>query len=191
MNSVLIISGNNKDREMLCELCRNLSFSDITTVKSGNEAREKLSDNIYELVIINTPLPEEPGSELAISLSESSCSGVLMLVKNELADDTFSKVEDYGVFVLQKPISRNLFSQSIRLISASCKRFQGLKQKTARLETKIDDMKLIDRAKCALIRYLSMTEPQAHRYIEKQAMDMRLSKRAIAESILNTYEYQV
>ena len=40
-----------------------------------------------------------------------------------------------------------------------------------------------------LIQYLSMTESQAHRYIEKQAMDMRLPKRAVAESILNTYEY--
>ncbi len=191
MNSVLIISGNDKDREMLCELCGSLSFSDITTVKNGKQALEKIADSIYELVIINTPLPDEFGNELAISLSESSCSGVLMLVKNELAEDTFSKVEDYGVFVLQKPISRNLFSQSIRLISASCKRFLGLRQKTANLETKIDEIKLIDRAKCTLIRYLSMTEPQAHRYIEKQAMDMRLSKRAIAESILNTYEYQV
>ena len=49
-------------------------------------------------------------------------------------------------------------------------------------------MGLIDRAKCVLIQVLGMTEPQAHRYIEKQAMDMRVSKRQVAEELLKTYE---
>ena len=189
MNSVLIVSGTDKDREMLTELCSSSSFSDITTVVSGGEARNKLAGQSFDLIILNTPLPDEFGIELGISLAESSCSGVLMLVKSELADEVSAKVEDYGVFVLQKPISRSLFFQSIRLISASCKRFQGLRRQTAKLETKIDEIHLVNRAKCALIQYLSMTEPQAHRYIEKQAMDMRLSRKEIAQSILNTYEY--
>ena len=41
MNSVLIISGNDKDREMLCELCGSLSFSDITTVKKRQASAGK------------------------------------------------------------------------------------------------------------------------------------------------------
>ena len=49
---------------------------------------------------------------------------------------------------------------------------------------------MIDRAKCILIQYLNMTEAEAHRYIEKQAMDMRSTKRVIAEGILRTYEIQ-
>ena len=47
---------------------------------------------------------------------------------------------------------------------------------------------MVDRAKCILIQYLNMTEPQAHRYIEKQAMDLRVSRREIAQGILQTYE---
>ena len=49
-------------------------------------------------------------------------------------------------------------------------------------------MRLIDRAKCVLIQYLTMTEPQAHRYIEKQAMDTRTTRREVAQQILRTYE---
>lgn len=52
-----------------------------------------------------------------------------------------------------------------------------------------EDIKIINRAKQVLITRLSMSEPEAHRYIEKRAMDMRLTKRAVAESILKTYEY--
>ena len=33
-----------------------------------------------------------------------------------------------------------------------------------------------------------MTEPQAHRYIEKQAMDLRITRREVAEGIISTYE---
>ena len=51
-----------------------------------------------------------------------------------------------------------------------------------------EDIRLIDRAKCILIEYLNMTEKQAHKYIEKQAMDLRTTRRAVAESLLRTYE---
>ena len=57
------------------------------------------------------------------------------------------------------------------------------------LKQKIEDLKLIDRAKCVLIANLKMDEKQAHRYIQKRAMDLRLPQRDIAEEILITYEY--
>jgi len=56
------------------------------------------------------------------------------------------------------------------------------------LKKKIEDIRIVDRAKCLLISYMNMSERDAHRHIEKQAMDMRASKRQIAESILRTYE---
>ncbi|MPN40452.1 hypothetical protein SDC9_187989 [bioreactor metagenome] len=64
----------------------------------------------------------------------------------------------------------------------------GLQKENRKLQTTIEEIRLIDRAKCALIQCLLMTEPQAHRYLEKQAMDLRLTKREVAENILKTYE---
>ena len=58
----------------------------------------------------------------------------------------------------------------------------------SKLQTKIEESRLINRAKCILIQYLKLTEPQAHRYIEKQAMDQRISKLEVAKNILKTYE---
>lgn len=188
MDSVLIVAGTDKGREMLTGLCRSDSFSRITTVSSGNEARRLLIGSSFDLVVINAPLPDEFGHELAVSAAQDSCTGVMLLVKSELADEVSARVEDDGVFVLAKPVSRPLFFQSLKLITASCKRLRGISKQKMLLETKIEEIRLIDRAKCVLIQYLSMTEPQAHRYIEKQAMDLRLPKRVIAENILNTYE---
>ena len=64
----------------------------------------------------------------------------------------------------------------------------GVQKENVRLKKQIDDIRLINRAKYILMEYLSMTEAQAHRYLEKQAMDMRVTKAEIAKSILSTYE---
>jgi AmiR/NasT family two-component response regulator len=51
-----------------------------------------------------------------------------------------------------------------------------------------EEMEIINRAKTTLMEYLGFTEPQAHRYIEKHAMDMRVTKIEIAKNILKIYE---
>jgi response regulator NasT len=51
-----------------------------------------------------------------------------------------------------------------------------------------EEMEIINRAKTTLMEYLGFTEPQAHRYIEKHAMDMRVTKIEIARNILKIYE---
>ena len=61
-------------------------------------------------------------------------------------------------------------------------------QDEIRPEQKIEDKRIIDRAKYILISCMNMREQEAHRYLEKQAMDMRTSKRIIAEGILKRYE---
>jgi response regulator NasT len=52
----------------------------------------------------------------------------------------------------------------------------------------LDEKEIMLRAKKALMAYLNLTEPQAHRYIEKHAMDMRVKKIVIAQGILKVYE---
>jgi len=67
-------------------------------------------------------------------------------------------------------------------------KLQEVQKENIELKKKIENIRIIDRAKCVLISRLNLSEEEAHRAIEKQAMDMRISKRAIAEGILKTYE---
>ena len=119
--------------------------------------------------------------------AENTNSGVMMLVRSEYSDEVAAKVEDFGVFVVPKPISRQFFFQSLKLVRAVRARLVGLRAENVKLQQKIEEIRLVDRAKCALIQYLNMDEAQAHRYIEKQAMDRCVSKRTIAEEIVKTY----
>ena len=145
-----------------------------------------LSESEYDVTIINTPLPDEFGHELALHCSENS-SGTILLVKNEIFDEVCMRVEDFGVFTLSKPLSRQLFHQSLKLLIAQKGRIGNLERENRKLMQKLQEQVVISRAKCVLIEVLNMTGPEAHRYIEKQAMDMRTTKAGVAEDILRTY----
>lgn len=188
MEHVLVVAGSEKAAKLLTSLLSTLEIGTITTVSSGSEARRLVNETDFDYIFINAPLPDEFGHELAASLSTKANASVMMLVKGEAADEVSSRVEESGVFVVPKPINRAFFFQAVRLTVTARRRLLGLRKENVKLQTKIEEIRLVDRAKCALIQYLNMTEQQAHRYIEKQAMDMRMTRKEVAQGILKTYE---
>lgn len=187
-HSVLIVSSSEKSADFLTRLFDSALYNPVAVAKSGNEASRMLISCAYDIVMINTPLSDEFGYELALNIQEHSVSGVMLLVKNEMFDEICDRVENYGILTVSKPLSKQLFYQSLRLIAATRERLRVLEKENVKLQVKIQEIRIIDRAKWTLIEYLKMSEAQAHRYIEKQAMDMRITRRAVAESILKTYE---
>ncbi len=188
METALIVSSSEKGKDFLENLLKECGFLRPAFAANGGEARRLLLEQNFDLVVINAPLQDEFGHELAMTLTRTTDFGILLMVKAELLDAVSAKVEDYGVFVIPKPIGKQLFFQTIKLVNASRKRVLGLRQENGRLQQKIEEMRLIDRAKCTLIQYLGFTEQQAHRYLEKQAMDLRVTRREVAEQVLRTYE---
>lgn len=188
MDRALIVSGSDKAIETIAQFLYACGYGNITSTVSGSEARRLIDGMEYALVIINTPLSDEFGHELSVQLAEGTNSGIILLCKADIADEVSDKVGDYGVCVVSRPINRALLHQSIRLVEATRSRILGLKRENSKLMVKIDEMRLINRAKCALMQYLKFTEPEAHRYIEKQAMDTRSTRREVALRILSTYE---
>ncbi len=170
------------------QLLKASGYGKITVVTSGSEARRIIDTVEYELVVINTPLPDEFGHELSVMISESSTAGIILICRSDISDDVSDKVSDFGVCVVPKPLNKLVFHQSLKLVQATRSRMLGLKKENVKLLTKIDEMRLINRAKCTLMQYLKFTEPQAHKYIEKQAMNTRQTRREVALRILSTYE---
>lgn len=186
--SVLIVSSNEKTASFITQLLDPALYRPVSIAKSGNEASRMLISSTFDIVIVNAPLSDELGYELALNISEKSVSGIILMVKNEIFDEVCDRVEDYGILTVSKPLSKQLFYQSLRLVVATREKLKSLEKENVRLQVKIQEIRIINRAKWALIEYLKMSESQAHRYIEKQAMDMRITKKAVAEGILRTYE---
>lgn len=187
MDRVLIASASTKSSTALAQFLSSFDRPEaIVTALSGAEARRMLLESDYELVVVNTPLPDEFGHELAIFAAQETTTGVLLIAKSEIADQVAEKTEQDGVLVVAKPLNRTLMFQALRLLTATRKRLTGLQAENQRLQRKIEDIRLVDRAKCILIECCGMSEPAAHSYIEKKAMNDRMTKRAVAQSILQS-----
>ena len=100
---------------------------------------------------------------------------------SQLSDEKLKKFD--AVLIPSKKLI-----DSFKIPADNQKELDFLKFQNQKLQNKLEEIRLINRAKCVLIQYLNMTEQQAHRYIEKQSMDLRQSRVVTAESILKTYE---
>lgn len=188
MEKALIVSTQKQASDTIYDIIKSLNFSGYDYVASGNEARRKFDFIDYDLTIINTPLSDEFGTELVLDIADKSLSAVLILVKSEIVDQVQDKLAVTGAFVIGKPISKQILLQSIPFVLNSKQIIVNLKEQNKALQRKVDDVKVIERAKFSLIKYLGLDENQAHRYIQKQAMDLRVSPRTVADNILKTYE---
>lgn len=109
------------------------------------------------------------------------------MVGAELQEEIYDKVAEHGVFVLSKPISKQTMVIALSWLSSAREKIRKTEKKTLSIEEKMQEIRIVNRAKWILIRELKFDEPEAHRYIEKQAMDRCISKRIIAEEIIRTY----
>ena len=114
--------------------------------------------------------------------------GILLLVNADMYDEVCSKVEDQGIVTLPKPNSPQIFYMAVKMLSAMTLRLEKMESKNRSLQEKMADIRTINKAKWMLIENQKMTEAEAHHYIEKKAMNERLSRREDAELIIEKYE---
>ena len=88
------------------------------------------------------------------------------------------------MLVLAKPFTGVQFRQAVQMAAACYRRLDYLRQENDKLRDKIAQIRLVDRAKCYLIEHKGMSEAEAHRMIEKTAMDTRRDRAEVAAEIL-------
>ncbi len=109
------------------------------------------------------------------------------MIRAEFHADICGKVIEHGVFTLPKPTSKPTIITALSWMSSARERLRKAEKKTLSIEEKMEEIRIVNRAKWLLISEIKMDEQNAHRYIEKQAMDRCISKRKIAEEIIKTY----
>ncbi len=182
--SVLAVSAAAKFHTSLREMLPEDRYSPLSAAFSVAEARRALLEQSFDIVIISTPLPDEFGTRLALHIIDKSSAGVLLLVKAEHYPDLSARLSPQGILLLQKPTTQQQLLQSLQLLCGTRERLRRMEEKTATIEEKMAEIRLINRAKWVLIDKQGMTEQEAHRFIEKQAMDHCVTRRTVAEHIL-------
>ena len=169
--SVLAISTREKFYTSLRGLLPEDRYSPLCWESDVTSARRLLLERTFDIVVISTPLPDEFGTKLA-----------------EHYPDISVRLSPYGILTLQKPTTPQLILQSLQLLCGTRERLRKMEQKTASIEEKMAEIRLVNRAKWLLIDREGMTEQDAHRFIEKQAMDRCVTRRAVADQIIARYQ---
>jgi len=183
--SIIIFTQPNDTADKLCLAAGESGFDNI--VSSDGSNCDLLLGNNPLLVIVNAPLETEFGLELAVNASGYDC-GVIITAPQKVCGEIAAKIGSRGIFILPKPFNHATLLQAIRFVMLTKANSDVLKNEKEQLETKLRDTKLIDRAKCVLVQYLRISEKDAHRQIQKRAMDMRTTQAEVAKDIIKTYE---
>ena len=185
--SILIVSAADHFTSAFTDLLPETRYFPIQTAASVSAAKRILAEQPFDFVIINAPLPDDIGTRFAIDTCTNQQSAVLLLVKNDIYDGIHDQVVAYGVFTLPKPTSKSTILHALNWMESARERLRQFEKKTLSIQEKMAEIRLVNQAKWILIRELNMNEPDAHRYIAKQAMDRCVTKQTIAEEIIKTY----
>ena len=185
--SVLVVSASENFNNALSALLPAFRYAPVRYVSGISAAKRILSERDFDFLILNSPLPDGSGTDLAIDFSSSSGGIALLIVRSDMLEGIRGKVTPHGVFTLSKPLSIEMFSAALDWMASARERLRNSEKKSLTFEEKMREIRLVNRAKWLLITELKMEEPQAHRYIEKQAMDRCVTRIEVAEEIINTY----
>ena len=187
-NSILVVSGSERF-DALAKRCLDRGrFSKICFHRSAAAARRCLLEYEYELVVINCPLPDEFGHELASDAARRWGASVLMVVPSEVYDNILENVTDMGILALAKPTTQDRVNQAIRFLVAVQARMDELKRQVQKAAEKMEELRVVSKAKIMLIEKKQMTEEEAHRWIGREAMDHGLTRMRVAQQLLDEME---
>lgn len=185
--SVLIVSNQHRFNEALTPMLPPSEYYPVCISTNIASARREMLSRSFDFVIINAPLPDDPGTRFAIDASNRSDTVVLLLLRAENFEEVNERVISHGVFTLQVPFSAGTIRQCLKWMISARERLRKMATNNLSVEEKMEEIRLVNRAKWILIEQLKMNEADAHRHIEKQAMNRCTSKKEIALSIIKTY----
>ncbi|MBQ9827490.1 MAG: ANTAR domain-containing protein [Lachnospiraceae bacterium] len=183
-NSILIVSGSEHFERVIRKAAAGKGFIAIDVRNSASAARRCALERYYDIVVIDAPLKDEPGHELALDIAYKYNTSIMMASPPEIFGDINDLVIDSGVLVILKPLSDHGTENSIRFLSAEQNRFRELENRLIKAEEKAEEIRAVSRAKIILMEKKHISEEDAHRLIGKLAMNNGVSRKRIAEKII-------
>ncbi|MCR5542698.1 MAG: ANTAR domain-containing protein [Eubacterium sp.] len=182
--SILIVSSSEQFNTVARKVLPNGKFNVVETKKSISAAKRELITRPYDLILVNAPLTDGFGTQFVMEVRERRSMGIIIAVPGEVYGDISDKLADQGIIAIAKPIVTKNLEVQIRLLLAMLENVKEAERKVTRIEEKMEEVRLVSRAKLVLIQK-GMSEEEAHDYIIKQAMNTGQTKKSVAEDILD------
>ncbi|MBO7622586.1 MAG: ANTAR domain-containing protein [Bacteroidales bacterium] len=181
--SVLIVSSSEQFNTVVKKVLPDRRFDVIEVRKSASSARRELLVRDYDVVIINAPLQDGMGTDFVMDLVEKNNAGIIFAVPTELYCNANDHLIEYGVLTIAKPVKQEELERMVKLLVAMNDRLRRMKKKLVSLTEKMDELRLVSRAKLLLVEK-GMSEKDAHEHIIREAMNRGMTKKQVAEEIV-------
>ena len=182
--TVVIAEDEVLIRMDLKEMLTEEGYDVVGEAGDGKAAIELATEHRPDLVILDVKMPVLDGIAAAEAIARDRVAPVVMLTafsQRELVE----RARDAGAMAyLVKPFNVSDLVPAIELAVSRFQELAQLEKEVAGLTDRLETRKAVDRAKGILQEGLTLTEPEAFRWIQKTAMDLRLSMRQVAEGVI-------
>lgn len=183
-SSVLIAAAMEKVATQIKGILPS-GFGKLSYQPSMTKVKQKLMEESFDLLIIYTPLPDEFGLQAALEIAAKyQAMSILMLVNKDVYQEVLYRSGDSGIMVMARPVNQALFTSSVEMLCTVSRKVQRILNENQKLQRKLEDERYVTRAKCLLIERCGMTEPEAHKYLEKEAMNASVTRREAAIRVI-------
>jgi AmiR/NasT family two-component response regulator len=180
---ILVAEDEALIRLDLVEMLTEAGYEVVAQATNGVEAIALAKEFKPDLAILDVKMPELDGISAAQEIIE--ISPVLMLTafsQKELVE----RARDAGVMAyVVKPFSINDLTPAIEIAMSRHLQMRSLREEVADLHERLETRKVIDRAKGILMAAMNLSEPEAFSWIQRAAMDRRISMKAVAEAVIS------
>ncbi len=180
---ILVAEDETLIRMDLVEMLTEAGYEVIAQASNGEEAIELAKLHKPDLAILDVKMPVLDGISAAEKIIE--VAPVLMLTAFS-QKDLVDRARDAGAMAyVVKPFTINDLMPAIEISISRHRQMKSLETEVADLHDRLETRKIIDRAKGILMQALNLTEPQAFSWIQKAAMDRRITMKEVAEAVIN------
>ena len=182
---VLVAEDEALIRLDLVELLTEEGYDVVGEAGDGEEAVKLARELDPDLVILDVKMPKMDGISAAEIIAEERIAPIVMLTAFSQRD-LVERARDAGAMAyVVKPFGASDVVPAIEIAMGRFQEITAIEEELASLEDRFESRKTIDQAKGILQQDLGLTEPEAFRWIQKTAMDMRKSMRDVAEGVIS------
>ena len=180
---ILVAEDEALIRMDLIEMLQEAGYAVVAEATNGEEAIALATEHQPDLAILDVKMPVLDGISAAEKII--SIAPVLMLTafsQKELVD----RARDAGVMAyVVKPFSASDLVPAIEIAISRHTQMKSLAEEVADLHERLETRKIIDRAKGILMAALNLSEPAAFSWIQRAAMDRRISMKEVAQAVIS------
>ena len=172
----------------LVELLEEHGYESVGQASDGEEAVRLANELEPDLIVMDVKMPKMDGITAADKIAEDRICAVVMLTAFSQRDLIKRAKEAGAMAYVVKPFDASDVIPAIEIAMARFAEIRGVEDEVMDLEERLESRKIVDQAKGILQASLDLTEPEAFRWIQKTAMDLRKSMREVAQGVIDHAE---